>query len=334
MDDKLILRIVIVNFNGDNDTIACIDSILESTDKLYQIFIVDNSPSGESIDRIVHWLQEVNSRKTNYHNSVFGETLYKIFSKYDFELINDEIETRIVIVKDVKNHGFAAANNICIKYLSRVQSVKWIWLLNNDTLVPPSTIRTIKEGIAQSRANTGIYGTKLYYAHEKGMLQGVAGQYNFWTATSKHLGGRQADYNYSYEKFIREADYIIGASMIVSKAFVNDVGFMNEEYFLYYEEIDWAFRGKNKGWQIDLIPSAYIYHKEGASISKTANNISLLADKCFVVNRLKITKKYAPNYLLSVYASILLVLVNRILRGQFSHILPIVRALVLNNPLL
>jgi GT2 family glycosyltransferase len=68
-----------------------------------------------------------------------------------------------------------------------------------------------------------------------------------------------------YDSPASEMNYVIGASMFVDKAFIADVGLMCADYFLYFEEIDWAERGRQRGWEIGYCWKSKIYHKEGES---------------------------------------------------------------------
>jgi len=110
--------------------------------------------------------------------------------------------------------------------------------------------------------------------------------------------------------------------MFVSREFIEDVGFMFEDYFLYYEELDWILRGKRKGWQIGYCWDSVVYHKEGASIGSNieGKKKSELADYYFFRNRIKFTKKFCPQFLITVYLGFIITVFNRIRRGQFRRL--------------
>jgi GT2 family glycosyltransferase len=110
--------------------------------------------------------------------------------------------------------------------------------------------------------------------------------------------------------------------MMVSNQFVEQVGMMSTDYFLYFEELDWIIRGKKHGFSYTFCPGSIIYHKEGKSTGGTSNkdNKSYIADYYSITNRLVFTGKYFPSYRFPVYLSLMGVLLNRIKRGQFSRV--------------
>jgi GT2 family glycosyltransferase len=200
-------------------------------------------------------------------------------------------------------------------------------------VVLQNTLKNIRLGLDSADDNVGIVGTKIYYYDKPDLLQGVGGKYNKFFSTSVHVGSNQQEFAYDKKEFKKNVDYIIGASMLVRRDLIKEVGYMDESYFLYYEELDWTLRSKAKGWHIDLLPEVHIYHKEGASISRDQRRASLLSDKCLIVNRVRLSKKFFPAYSMFVYFSLLIVLTRRITRGQADRLKPILLALIHQNPL-
>ncbi len=110
--------------------------------------------------------------------------------------------------------------------------------------------------------------------------------------------------------------------MFVSREFIEDVGLMDERYFLYFEDLDWSERAKRKGYELKYCWKSKVYHKEGGSIgsSSKGEKKSKLADYYGIRNRIIFTKKFYPQYQWSVYLSLLGVILNRIKRKQFDRI--------------
>jgi GT2 family glycosyltransferase len=97
---------------------------------------------------------------------------------------------------------------------------------------------------------------------------------------------------------------------------------MCEDYFLYFEEMDWAFRGKQKEWKLGYCWKSKVYHKEGGSIgsSSIGKRKSVLADFYGLKNKIIFTQRYFPYALPTVYLSFLAVAFNRIRRKQWNRI--------------
>jgi len=158
----------------------------------------------------------------------------------------------------------------------------------------------------------------MYYRPD--VLQGVGGLYNPWFGLVREIGAGEPDRG-QWDSISFHLDYVIGASMFVTRGFMDEVGLMEEDYFLYYEELDWNLRGKEKDWRIGYCSAARVYHKMGASINgpeKKGN--SELADFYSVRNRILVTRRFFPYALSTLYPSFLKFILNRIRLKQFGRI--------------
>jgi hypothetical protein len=120
--------------------------------------------------------------------------------------------------------------------------------------------------------------------------------------------------------------------MFVSSAFVNEVGLMDDDLFLYYEELDWCLRGRKYGWTYTYCPKALVYHKQGASINREKNSRgnSELSDYYAVRNRLLIARRYFAYTLLTLYPSFIKFIITRLFYRQYDRINMFFR--ILANP--
>src|SRR5699024_601070 len=277
--------IVIVNWNGWEDTIECLESLKQLDYPHYSVIVIDNGSSGQSVEEIGKRFPEV--------------------------LLN----------QNESNLGFAGGNNVGIRYALE-RGADYVWLLNNDTVVDREALSTLVEYM-NGRPNIGICGSKLIYYHKQDTLQALGGGYfNKWLGTVTTLGNRQPiDRNFDKEEVEDSLDYIIGASMMVSKNFLEVVGLLNEDYFLYFEELDWAMRAKQK-FSLGFCPQSIVYHKEGASTGADLQkrSRSKQSDYYQLKNRLKFTCNFFPFFLPCTYLSVVYALFNRIKRGQWDRI--------------
>ena len=113
-------------------------------------------------------------------------------------------------------------------------------------------------------------------------------------------------------------NYVVGASMLVSKEFLEDVGLMCEDYFLYFEETDWAMRARGRYSLVYAIGSI-VYHKVGASIGTRSNPArkSVLCDFHSVRNRLFFTYRFYPLALPTVYVALCGSILLRVFLGHW-----------------
>lgn len=110
--------------------------------------------------------------------------------------------------------------------------------------------------------------------------------------------------------------------MMFSRAALEKVGLLCEDYFLYYEEVDMCNRLKKAGFELGVASKSIVYHKEGASTNYGKSDV---ADYCSVRNRILIAKKFYPSYILTVKLSLLGVIFNRLKRREFKRALDYIK---------
>ncbi|WP_347156790.1 glycosyltransferase family 2 protein [Pontibacter chitinilyticus] len=341
MLDTTNVYIVLVNYKGWQETIECLESLFKLAYPHFKVVVVDNGSQDSSIDQLKRWadgtlpLPNIN---TSFYTKTSLDASY-VKKPVPYNLVADTeasgpaaYEHRLLFIPAPTNIGFAGGNNLGIK-LALAQGADYIWLLNNDTVVSKDSLLNLVEYFEKAKLNKeplGILGAKLVYYHNPNLVQAILGRYNPFLGTTAHVG-LNCDACTSFADLeIRRNDYIVGASMFVSAEFVQNVGLMSEEYFLYFEEIDWVKRGEEKGYQIGVCHKAVVYHKEGAAIGggmKDNSNKSELSDFYSIRNRLLVTKKFYRKYLLPVYLSLIFVAINRIRRKQYDRLSLIYKAL-------
>jgi GT2 family glycosyltransferase len=155
-----------------------------------------------------------------------------------------------------ENLGYAGNNNIGIQSALQ-QGADWILVLNNDTVLDSACLSSLMEA-GEYDSKAGILGSMVYHYDEPDVIQsagGVLGKY--WSGM--HLGMNEPDRGQFLS--IREVDWISGCAILVRRALIEQVGALDPDYFLYWEETEWCIRAKRAGWKILHIPHAKIWHK-------------------------------------------------------------------------
>ena len=183
----------------------------------------------------------------------------------------------VQFIRSETNLGFAAGNNLGIAKAKG----DFFFLVNNDTEFTPELIQILVNTLIE-HPKTAMVSPKICYFQDKSILQ-YAGysEMNFYTARNKCIGQFEKDLG-QYDTVKQITDFGHGAAMMVTKLAIDSVGLMRENYFLYFEELDWAARMKKQGFDIRINFQALIYHKE--SISVGANS----ALKAYFMNRNRI----------------------------------------------
>ncbi len=170
-----------------------------------------------------------------------------------------------------RNLGYVRANNLGLTAL--LDKAEAIWLLNPDTLVPEGAIRTLLTFL-RTHPKAGLVGPKLLNAD--GSLQECAFRFPGLAQTLFSLGkmpdrlyytalnGRYAPALFEQRDGFK-IDHPLGAAMLARADAIRDVGLLDDGFFMYCEEIDWAWRMRKAGWQTWLVPSAEVTHIGGAS---------------------------------------------------------------------
>lgn len=315
--------IILVNYKGHDDTIECLESLLKSDYTNFQVFVVDNSPDDTSVNKLLSWM----NNGPESIETLYPQLVYPLVDKplpYAFITESNLLEKKPVLTEKVvlvksTNRGFAAANNVVLKHIiNNGADDSLVWILNNDTVVERNCLAELVD-FSNAQGSETLIGSKLFFYHQKGILQAVAGRYNRILGSTYHIGEGEIDTG-QYDDFsFSDDNYVIGASMFLSKKFLTRAGLMNEDYFLYYEELDWGLRGRKNGFKTALQPAAKVYHKEGASI-RGERGRSDFSDYYSIVNRLKFTRKWYPGCIFTVLPGVIYALLKRLLKGKFRFV--------------
>ena len=165
----------------------------------------------------------------------------------------------VTLVCATANGGYAAGVNLCIEASSSADA--W-WVLNPDTQPLPTALQRMVERLEVGDCE--VVGSTML-SHD-GRVLAYGYRWNTWLGFSRSLGfGRSPEAPVDVRRLERELTFVSGASMLVSREFVERVGLMREDYFLYCEESEWCVRGARLGLRIGVALDAHVIHAGGAS---------------------------------------------------------------------
>ena len=235
---------------------------------------------------------------------------------------------RVTLIDGGGNLGFAGGNNAGLRPLLRDPDLDYFWLLNNDTVVEAAAPGALLARLDATH-NAGMCGTVVRYYHRPDIVQALNGsRFNRFTGTSHGIGeGQAATAPFDPAQVARETDFVLGASLAVSRAFLNTVGLMEEGYFLYFEEIDWATRAAGR-FATAFAHGAVVYHKEGGSIGSSgiAGGRSTTSEYWLMRSRLAFVARFYPRLLPLHRLLAAAQIARRLLRRQPSKALTMTRA--------
>lgn len=326
------VAIIVLNWNGWEDSIECLESVYQIDYPNYHLILVDNASQDDSIEKIIGYCNGTIRPESKYicyndKNKPINVNTMDYNDNDQFKL-NDTLiknvsahENGLLLIKNDKNYGFAEGNNIAIRFAMQTINPDYVLLLNNDTVVDNKFLHELIQ-VAIKRENIGFIGPKIYfYSPEEvsTVVNFAGGELNSTTFQPHPIGADQLDDgSFDVEK---KVDYVEGSCLLIKNDLINKIGLLDPEYFTYWEEIDWCSRGKRAGYDSLYAPKAIIWHKGSAS-DLSANSIYYM-----IKNRFLFIKKNAHTvqmisamlYYFGYYFWIILFSVTLIHRDEFKQ---------------
>lgn len=269
------LAIILLNYNNVEDTLECVRSIEENYSEKCTIIVVDNMSSDNSKEILIK-----------------NEDRYKL------------------ILNDV-NEGFAHGNNIGIKW-AMSQGFEYVMLLNNDTLVAKQSIERMMMAIKKDK-KIGIVSPRIMYYPNKENIWFDGGQIDWFKfiVLHKNMNKNINDIteNKDNEEFV---DFITGCCMLIRREVIDSIGYLPEEYFMYYEDVDYCVRVKDGGFKLVNIKDSIIYHKVSSASGGEDSPFSI---KWGTRNRIIFMNKYKQRVsIIKYYGGVLFFYTTRIVK--------------------
>ncbi len=224
--EALKISVVVLNWNGREDTLRCLESLKGVDYPNWEVLVVDNGSEDGSVAAILKGYPE------------------------------------ITVMEAGRNLGYAGGNNLGIEEAVRRGS-EFVLLLNNDTTVAPDILRAFARAAEEYR-DAGVFGAKIYLFNEPGRLWYAGGRWRTDGKVAEHEGLGTIDNEVDFER-IRDTDYACGCAMFIRSSALSIVGMLEEEFFLVFEEADWCLRATKAGFRCLFVPDAKVWHRVSAS---------------------------------------------------------------------
>lgn len=293
------VTIVILNWNREADTLACLDSLAGMNYPSFSIVVVDNGSTDCSPGAIERWGRE---------------------------------HLPLTLIRNAENRGFVGGSNQGMRHALSTNTA-YVFLLNNDTVVEPDALQLLvaaAERSGDTDGNTGgdtggdtndatgdtssdtggdagMVGPKIYQYGKDNLLDSAGTRAIPWLAQGFLIGHGEEDRGqYDHPG---EMPYITGTALLVKRAVLEQVGLMDEDFFCYFEDFDWGVRVRKAGYKLLLEPGAVVHHKG----SQTAGFNSPFYVHHMVRSRILFARKNVP-LLLYLFAFLPYLFLYRYLR--------------------
>lgn len=208
--------IVILNYNGLEVLKKCLTSVFKSDYPNFEIIVVDNNSSDDSLE----------IAKINFSKAIF--------------------------IKNEANLGFAAGNNMGIKFALE-RAADFILLLNNDVEVEKNFLTQLIDNVA-AKEDIGL-SSPIIFDGETREIWFAGGYIDWWRLKTIHVK------NIRTEKLF-PTQIITGCAMLIRAAVFQKIGLLDEDFFLYWEDADFSWRSSQAGFQNMVVSASWIYHWE------------------------------------------------------------------------
>jgi GT2 family glycosyltransferase len=220
-----LVYVIVLNWNGKDDTVECLDSLMKMSYPNFRVVVVDNGSTDGSIE---------------VFKSRFPE---------------------VELVLNGENVGFAEGNNRGMQHAYQ-RGADYVFVLNNDTVVHQDML-THLVSVAEADPQVGITTPKVYYYDAKDVIWAAGAKRSRFSLGAYDTGMGQRDgLAHDVEK---EIDYAFGCCMLIRREVLEQVGMFDTRFFIYFEDTDLCIRTQQSGYKIVYVPQAKMWHKVALS---------------------------------------------------------------------
>lgn len=278
--------IILLNYNGVNDTLECIKSLETINYNNYEIIVVDNDSTDNS-----------------------------------FTILKEEIGHKHHVISSNRNGGFAFGNNVGIRYALK-KGADYILLINNDTTVEPNFLDELVRPMERS-SDYGISTGLILNYYNKNLVWYAGGEIN-WNRFYGYHNHENENIN-KLNLCESEVSFATGCLMLIRSDVITKVGELPEEYFMYYEDVDYCASIQENGYKIYFNPKSVIYHKISAASGEAESPFAI---KWNTRNRIIFINKYKNKInnikyiklLLFFYITRIIKLIKYISKGRLDKV--------------
>lgn len=255
------MSVIIVNWNGWQDTVDCLESLSRAPATNMEVIVIDNGSTNDSVARL------------------------------------RDVALPFTLIETGENLGFAGGNNRGIQHALDA-GTELIWLLNNDTIVDPAAPDRLRQFATDHRDAADFFGSWIAYHDQPERLWFGGGEYDhrsgefghrFFDQSVRHIG----------EQPVQACAWISGCSLVVHASTLRRVGMMDEDLFLYREEVDWQLRANPRAPLGLILPEPLVRHKVGQSTGSSSSYLgAIFMSRNFLKLMIRYGDRYRPRWLL------------------------------------
>lgn len=241
--EQALVAVVILNWNNPDDTLACLHSVAAVNYPAMVTIVVDNGSTDDSVARVRAGFPDVE------------------------------------VIETGGNLGYAGGNNVGIRHALALEA-PYVLVLNNDVLLEPDSLTLLVAEI-EAGVDVGVVAPLIADAADPGTVWALGAELDLRTGSVNRLycgeGVAEMKGRPSFAVIVAP-----GSAMLLRREVIEQVGFLDEAFFLYYEEVDWALRVREAGFRVRAVPGAIVFH----AVSSTLGQENPLVDYYMTRNQL------------------------------------------------
>lgn len=260
--------ILILNWNGWQDTIECLETVTKQDYPNLKVVVLDNGSSDDSIEKILAWAQgKIEKINTKFPELVFPLTSKPIYMHYFPQAVSllkepkqgiDQNGTYFLIALG-ENLGFARGMNFGIDFAMRYLGPQYIVLLNNDTVLDRKAMSALIEAF-NAKPDIAVAQSTIYYYDHKEKIANAGGKILPW--------GQHKYYRNIKPNEMKKVTFINGCAMCLPRGTIEKYGKLTEKFFFGEEDFEFSLRMKKNRLRLISVANSIVYHKIGASSQK------------------------------------------------------------------
>jgi GT2 family glycosyltransferase len=226
------IGVAIVNWNGGEDTVACLESLISADPRPARVVVVDNASTDGSGQAIAAW-------------------------------IGRHADSGFVVLTSDTNRGFAGANNLALASLASDGSLTHFFLLNNDATADTHCFAEVERALAEAPA-AGILGVTIYETGSARRPWYAGGSVLQLRALGRH------HYEVPRDGSVVPTEFVTGCAMLISRRAWDVLGPLPECYFVYFEDTEYCVRARAAGLEVVYAPRPVVYHLVAGTVGRGA----------------------------------------------------------------
>ncbi len=256
-----VIPVVILNWNGEEDTIECLKSVRRSAPAGFVPVVVDNGSKAESLERLKRECVQM-----------FGGILYLKGSEVSarrHEFQEHLGEGALVFIENGENLGFAKGSNVGVRFAESA-GAEWVMLLNNDTVVAPETFQELRKFLSEHPSFTAITPQIRNYGPNT-RIQNCGGDLTYFGSRKYKFANQDA--SALPEPDFSAITFVTGCALLFK---YKVAGVLTEDFFFGEEDYEFSLRMKKRGLEMACAHGAVVYHKAGATIGKNSTRLGAI----------------------------------------------------------